>query len=430
MLCYAAMRSGLAACSRARRCFGAIARGLLLSAAATSLHVPGLARAEPRAKNDSVRIEGSVDACIHARALRPRVAHYLGKTAAPSDVLVRVQDTPRGLEFTLVQGTALRARRRFTRLPSACADQRDAVALAIALALESLTARTPEGATDSEPFVAQAPASDPQLPADEAASIHSPSQLGAAPDDDPTGIEQTAPQARSAPPSPTEASPELGSESGRAAQPGPDAARPPAVEARSAAVAPSALSERSTARDRDAGNEGLSMRRRLTRTALVAGTRAIWEVVPTTLVAFSLGVELPLLPHFALELAGFGTLAAQLELLTGQVRAQLFGAEMLGCGHGARRRVGIYGCLGVTGGQLRAHGEGYAEDHATQVRWVAMLLRATLRIALTRLLALQLTAGAHLSQIRPQLRLVGTEEVAQSGWLGGSLGLDVVVRFR
>lgn len=169
-------------------------------------------------------------------------------------------------------------------------------------------------------------------------------------------------------------------------------------------------------------------RARLTQTALHAGARVMLEVLPAPVAAFSAGVELPLAARFDLQLSALASMRAETELAPATVRTQLLGAELVGCAHAASLPY-LYGCLGLSGGAVRAAGDGYAQDRATTLAWLAGLARAAFRLSLTALTALQLTAGAHVNVFRPELLLLGSERTELSAVAGGSFGLDVIVAF-
>src|SRR5689334_16888050 len=93
------------------------------------------ARAQANAALDSVLVvQPDATACITQRALAARVQHWL-KRPPEADVTVRVQADARPLAFTVQHAGVIMAERSFERLPQACPDRLEAVALAVALAI-------------------------------------------------------------------------------------------------------------------------------------------------------------------------------------------------------------------------------------------------------------------------------------------------------
>ena len=78
--------------------------------------------------------------CFEVDALRQRIAYYgRDRLARANDLRLELAvDTSASAELLVYRGAALVSRRRFEKLPEACFDRRDAVALSIALALEGV----------------------------------------------------------------------------------------------------------------------------------------------------------------------------------------------------------------------------------------------------------------------------------------------------
>src|SRR5262245_19944908 len=104
------------------------------------------AQAEPAPAPRAIELTDERDGCLGQGALQARVSHYLSSSAdyarartralRPSELVVRVQRSGATVEFAVVRAGESLARRRFSNLPKSCADRRDTLALAIALALE------------------------------------------------------------------------------------------------------------------------------------------------------------------------------------------------------------------------------------------------------------------------------------------------------
>jgi hypothetical protein len=352
-----------------------------------------------------ITMEGEQDDCLNERTLRARVALYLAHSQSQLDVQVQVRRAQGTLEFSVLREGVILARRRFERLPNACADRRDTLALAVALAIEHATMREP--------------ASEAPLTRDASRTAGASSGVSREGGGVDLGRELSGSPATAA-----------GSASESPSKPL-DAQATSDAKARGTKREVSEPTRASSPADQPPGVSELSrLRRRLRRTALLAGARAMFEVLPAPAFAFSLGAELAVLPYAELQLSGLVSLPVHARLPPARVRAQLFGAELLACGHTPSPLLSVHGCLGLTGGAVKAAGDGYADDLRTTVTWLAGLLRVALRWSFAARAALQLSASGHLSLIRPDLRVVGNGARGLAKLGGGALGLDMIVAFR
>ncbi len=117
--------------------------GLLLA-----LAHPGAAVAA-RPIDDLVFVTGT-DPCVTAAALRPSVRRWLGRDAGDDDLRVDVQ-TGAALSFVVRVDGRVVANRRFTHLTGACPSVLDAIAIAIALAIDQRGGPAPEATPESRP---------------------------------------------------------------------------------------------------------------------------------------------------------------------------------------------------------------------------------------------------------------------------------------
>lgn len=134
--------------------------GLALSA--WILVAAPVAAAQDRPIEDAVSI-ARAGACLEAAPLAEHLRAWLRRDRVDARLAVVVEETEHGAALVILRDGAPSAARRFDALPTACADRRAAVALAIALAIDAavLDELVPERA----PPVAATPASpSPEAP--------------------------------------------------------------------------------------------------------------------------------------------------------------------------------------------------------------------------------------------------------------------------
>ena len=103
---------------------------------AACVFVSQAAAAQSRAV-PALSVDGDASGCLVIAALRERIAHYsAAQTSDATAFRVALHGAEQAVEFELFRADVPLARRRFTNLPEACNDRRDALALSIALAIQ------------------------------------------------------------------------------------------------------------------------------------------------------------------------------------------------------------------------------------------------------------------------------------------------------
>jgi len=106
------------------------------------------ALAQSRARlGEALLVEPDTSGCITHAALLARVLHWLKPAIEIGDVHVLVRGRARPPSFVVRRGTGSPAERSFTVLPTRCRDRVDAMALAIALALEEAARAESQGSS-------------------------------------------------------------------------------------------------------------------------------------------------------------------------------------------------------------------------------------------------------------------------------------------
>lgn len=147
---------------------------MLLSSAA-------LAQVDPRPLTDGVSVSVSTsDLCMTAEPLITRIVHWRRHDQLDGRISVRVLDRSGVLAFDILFQGRVVAERTFDRLPRECATRRDAVALAVSLALDHVVQRREEIA--AEFAVLPPPAPTTVNPSDAAPSANAPTTAEFTPD--------------------------------------------------------------------------------------------------------------------------------------------------------------------------------------------------------------------------------------------------------
>jgi hypothetical protein len=245
------------------------------------------------------------------------------------------------------------ARRRFDVLPVQCAARLDALALAIAVALEHLAQAEP--------------------------SAFEPGPVRAA------GAPNTIAPA-SAPDSST--------------PPSPPAAATPAAETREL--------------DDEAAQPSTGTTTPI-RYALLAHA-AIWlDALPETAGAFGLGLELGLGPTrwSAVALASTETDVA---LADGRARARFFGGRAQACLPRTLIAPDLQAepCAGMIAGAVLADGQGFPVERSATLPYLAPLVRLSLRYPAHSLLSLRLAVDGLFNVVRPELQVTGASRASDS----------------
>lgn len=332
-----------------RRPGGLLWLPLWLLVATTSAH----------AQPSGLQLEVSADAqgCVSEASLRARLERFL-RVHRPIDVEVVVRAGAEPVAFELRHDGVFAAERRFEVLPAGCSSRLDALALAIAVAVEHAVG--PERAS-LEPG---AVTGEPAEPA--AATTETPAATPAAEPSDAAGEEaKPAPADEAAPAKPR-------SEPPQPAEP-PEPPGPPLV---------------------------------VTVLAFLGGDLLI-EALPDPALALHGGAELRLGSTFAVSLAGLYAPPIDVELgRAARAVSSLFGGRALGCAGSAPRGLRLEACAGAVGGVVWASGEGALERHAdVSVGWAAGVLRAAASYPADGLLGVRLSLDGHINLVRPDLSL-------------------------
>jgi hypothetical protein len=85
----------------------------------------------------AITVEGESSECATARSLRERIAKYLSPQARIQGLSIAVRIEGDSAGFRVLRGSSVIAERRFARVPAECAERRDAIAVAVAVAIEN-----------------------------------------------------------------------------------------------------------------------------------------------------------------------------------------------------------------------------------------------------------------------------------------------------
>lgn len=96
------------------------------------------------ARGQTLSVEPSDDACLHADALRARLQHWLAGHPIDPTLSVVVHAAAEAPWFIVQRAVEPLAERRFDTLPASCEERRDALTLAIVIALEQATGAQPQ----------------------------------------------------------------------------------------------------------------------------------------------------------------------------------------------------------------------------------------------------------------------------------------------
>jgi hypothetical protein len=394
--------------------------GSMLSAAA---------RAQPEASLEAVvRVEPDTRGCVTKAALQARVRHWLDASTALDDVAVEVRAAARPPAFVVLRSGSIIAERRFPVLPTQCRDRLDALAIAIALALENAahtsTSAQREGASDApsravigadsgRPLAPLQPL-PPRVPS--APPSEAPSRTPIRPRPFPT----PEPIAGPAPTPPPTAAP--------VPTPVPIAARPVArAPTRAPTPTPAPTLDRTP--PVSLGTSNLALR-------LQAGIALIGEVLPAPALALQAGGELIIGPSHRFSLALDGLITSQTDnaLAGAESQSQLFAGRALACWAWPVGALVAESCAGLALGAVNAAGNGYSiQDLPTTLLWVAGVVRFAVRYPRQGAFSARLAADGFVNAERPRL-LVQTADgsVVASGpgiW-GGAGTLALCISFQ
>jgi hypothetical protein len=358
------------------------ARPLLLVVALLTLCAPARASAQTSAAHAlaaRLRVEPEGDRCLSQSALRARVLERLSRQARLSDVDVVVHVDAR-MQLEVWRAGQRIAVRRFEALPARCGARRDAIAVAIALALEREGESAPEAGSAALAGTDAVPSNAAQ----------------------PSAAQPNAAQPPSAAQPPTDAQP-------------PSAAQPNAAQPPPAIAEPSASSEPAEA----------------SFFAVHAGAAVLFEALPSNALVAVLGVELLADPALRFAFSAIASLPQRDERLGASIESQLVLGRLLGCGQLRAGVLVLEGCAGALGGAVFAEGRGYAADSDESIGYAALVARGALRFPAESSLSLRLALDGLLPLVRPEYAVrEGTSmefAAITVAPVGAMLGLEVVL---
>jgi len=315
----------------------------------------------------ALAVEADPRGCITERALRPRVARWLVADAEFAEVEVVVHAAAEPPTFSVRRRGEQVAERRFDVSPARCADRIEALALAIALALEHAAGdRSSSGEAATPPRTAAA------TPAATAPA--------AAPTADPQPAPEVTAERDAAPATP-------GSAITNGSEPAADRAR----------------------------------------VHLHAAGAVLVAAMPEPLIAFGAGGDLQL-DGLLFGLSLIATTESEQVFARGVAASQLFAARLRACMLWDAAGVELEGCAGTLVGAARASGTGYDEDMSATMGWIAPLLRAGIRFPRSGPLSLRLALEGMVNLVQPRLIVEGEPpEHAAGGVVAGGAGLELVV---
>ena len=336
-----------------------------------------------RAQHPGLEIVGVRDAngCVAETALRAHLDRYL-RVHKPIDVEIVVRMGADPIGFDLRRDGAFVAQRRFEVLPAGCEARLDALAIAIAVAVEHAVG--PEHASIDQ---SQLPVAGAEQPSSE------------------------QPDAATSQPEPAAVEAE---------------AKPDASEARSDS---GQNAEDSSERDRPSEPLALSV-------AAFAGGGVLIQVLPKPAPLLHLGAELRLGPVFAVSLAGLYAPEVEIRLAGGSVSSWLLGARALGCAGTSPEGLRLEGCAGAAGGAMSSSGEGVALQKRSEVTvgWLAGVLRVAASYPAAGRFGARLALDGQLNVVKPGVRIERPESeddavrVAENVGLAASLELWLALR--
>jgi hypothetical protein len=341
-----------------------------------------------------LELRGS-SSCFDARVLRARISHYLGGASMPTTIAIDVVLARETAVFRLLRGGQVLAERRFERERERCAEWRDALALAIAVAIEH--APPPSAAGGAE--AADTPAATSSAPSTAAAQPASPlpAAITRPTESAPVIAEQGANDT-------ADIEPELD------AEPEPE----PESEADPQRAPPQELARRPTE-----------------RWMVHVGGVYLLEALPAPAPALKVGAEHALVPTFRIGLAGLMSANIEVPFEGGRVENQLFGGQVTACLNSPLRPAILLGCAGASAGHIRARGLDYTLEQRAGMFWLGILVRAAIELPATSTLALRVSADARANLLRPELRLNrrGSDPIGRAILpIGGSFAIDFVLR--
>jgi hypothetical protein len=454
------------ACARARQLVAVWLGCVLWWSAGANAHAQSWAELER-----ALTVTRELPGCVSAAALRARTAQYLGRAEQLARLTIEVDlQVP---QFRVLRDGTLLAERRFARPPTDCSERRDALALAVAIAIEQVALAAESGgpvaAASGQPVAADSGSTTQPSAAASRVPVGgsgSPRQQQPSADERSAAarnVEQPLPETEAPAPSDadvraqnersdartprsgvvgstdTAASTEQRATSNRTAQAS-GALRVPAQDSDNAgehlASAPGAVEPAApplTAADGGASAQELTKSGRpRAMVSVLAGGALMFEALPTAAPGLSLGAELALLPALRIGLSGLFSTPVTSSFQGGTVSTQLYGAQLTGCINAPIfASLLVHGCAGAVGGVVDAHGDRFAQNLSDRMGWLAGLVRARLEFPAAGRLAAGVYADARVNFLRPELQAsLATLPVRSRavGVLGAALGFELIVR--
>jgi hypothetical protein len=347
------------------------------------------ALAQSRARlGEAILVEPDRSGCITHAAVLARVLHWLKPSVEIGDVEVLVHGGGRPPSFVVRRGTGSPSERRFDVLPARCRDRVDAMALAIALALEEAT-RVEAGGD-----VGGSAAPPPVLPGSGPGAVavaSSPRATASEPD----LSREANPAVRNTPP--PERAP---------TKPPPDSSSPGRPEAAAAT------------------EEGrLHVRLR-------AGVDGLIEALPEPVLALHAGGELAFDPErrWSVGLDALVSFESDTPVAGGRVLARLYAGRAVACFGWPVGGAALEACAGTGLGAAVAEGEEFASPESTTLFWASVLARAALRYPRHGGVGGRLAIDGFANLARPEYRVKGVGgTTVPTGRLGAAASLELIV---
>jgi hypothetical protein len=355
--------------------------------------------AQSRARlSEALVVEPDKSGCITHAALLARVLHWLEPSLEIGDVQVLVRGRARPPSFVVQRGTGSPAERSFDVLPARCRDRVDAMALAIALALEE-AARVESAA----PTAAAVP------DAEDSPLLGTGLELQPGWDDGPSAA-------------PPRVLP--GSSAGAGSEPNPspeaDAVAPTPTPDR-APVAPPPDASSSAAVPEAATDAAVHVRLR-------AGADGMIEALPEPVLGLHAGVELVLEPErrWSLGLDALVTSESETPVSGGRVFARLYMGRAVACFGWPAGDAALEGCAGTALGASAARGEFGSSGETTTLFWASVLARAALRYPREGRVGARLAIDGFANVARPAYRVLGGDTLMAERF-GAAASLELIV---
>lgn len=336
------------------------------------------AAAQPKAPlGDVLEVHADDAGCVTEPALRTRVQRWLKPQAIAPDVRVEVDAAASPPRFSVRRGSAEVAARSFDVLPAACSDRLDAIAIAVALAIEHAT--------------------------------HPENDAGEPPS---TGT-TTEPAANANEPAPETAAP---------TPPATATATPPNTE-RATSTPNAEAKEEEEPQETEADRRAARARRLAPH--VYAGGGVMFQVLPELVPAFALGADFPL-TWLRLDVALLATTQSNTDIGPGKVQANLLAGRALIC---AEAPFGLAGCAGAGGGAALGSSTGYDQGHHPAAAWLAGIVRGSMRFPASGTLSLRLAGDALFNMVYPQLAVsdMGVKKHAAGGPVGVAGSLELLL---